>query len=177
MSTNGPDERDAGVRSFFKRGLHWPILVAIVFLSNIALATWVIVTATSDPSFAVEDDYYGKALKWNDEIDQRGRNTALGWTVSVEGEPRIEEGGWCDLRLRVVDRDGAPIGGAQVAMEAIPLARGNDGRSLVLDEVLPGSYVARIEGARFGHWQLRVRVDRAGDIFAERLDAMIGKGG
>jgi nitrogen fixation protein FixH len=181
MSTSRSDHRatprEAGApRSFFKRGLHWPVLVAIVFLSNIALATWVIVKANSDPSFAVEDDYYEKALNWNDEIDQRERNAELGWTVTVEGQPRIAGGGWCDLRLRIVDRDGAPISGAQVKMEAMPVARGDDKHLVALDEVLPGSYVARLENARFGRWQLRVHIDRGEDVFAERLSAMIAKG-
>lgn len=175
MTHAEPAERARGARSFFRRGLHWPLLVAIVFLSNIGLAAWVIVRANSDPSFAVESDYYEKALHWNDVIDQRERNAALGWSVTVEGQPRLDAAGRCDLSLRVVDRDGAPISGATVAMEAIPIARAHDLRTLALDEVSPGSYAARIEHARFGHWQLRVRVERGSDVFTARLGAVIFK--
>lgn len=170
-------EGAGGARTFFGRGLHWPAMVAIVFLGNIGLAAWVIVASSSDPSFAVESDYYEKAINWNDEIDQRERNAALGWSVSVEGTPRLSEAGWCDVTLAVRDRDGSPIDGAVVTLLALPIARAHETFQLTLDPTGPGTYAGRINEARYGRWQLRVRVEHEGDVFTERLEAMIERAG
>ncbi len=161
-------------RGFFRRGLYWPALVAAVFLGNIALATWVLILSGSDPSFAVEENYYEKALNWNDEIDQRQRNAELGWSVALQAAGAPDEMGTSEITLRLDDADGDPLRGATVRAEAFPIARGHDRRELAFDEVAPGAYAGRVERARPGLWELRVAVEHEGDRFTARLGTTIG---
>ena len=49
--------------------------------------------ATSDGSFAVEPDYYQKALHWDDARSAAAENAGLGWTVELDGRRQASAAG------------------------------------------------------------------------------------
>ena len=53
-----------------KRGLWWPIAVAAILATTVAANIWVMMIANDDPSFAIEPDYYRKALAWDTTLAQ-----------------------------------------------------------------------------------------------------------
>ena len=51
----------------------WPLGVVGMLGVSLSVCAFTVVAATSDKSFAVEDDYYAKAVAWDDTAAQRVR--------------------------------------------------------------------------------------------------------
>lgn len=132
--------------------------------ANIAL----MVVATRDPSFAVEPDYYQKALRWDETMAQESRNAALGWSVEmgVDTATRPEP---TRIALRVSDRDGAPVENATVQVTAFHSARANHIVAATLAPTRGGRYTAPLPLDRPGLWELRVRVEQGDRIFTQTI--------
>ncbi len=72
---------------------------------------------------------------------------------------------------RIADRDGRPLTGATVTVEAFASARANRMATVTLTpETTPGAYAATLDGARPGLWELRLRVVRGEQVFTRTLD-------
>jgi nitrogen fixation protein FixH len=155
------------------RGWFWPALVGALLIGGVGANVGLMVAATRDPSFAVERDYYRKALHWDETMAQEATNAALGWSVAVAVEP-AEVPGRARIRARVADREGRPVTGARVAVEAFPSARASHVLSLVLPPDAGGGYAATLELERPGLWELRFRVERDGQVFTRTLVRDLG---
>lgn len=143
--------------------------VAILAVMFVGLGSMAVI-AIDDPSFAVEKDYYQKAVDWDDSVAQREVNERLGWTVTLE---LTAKPGGAEMVAKVRDRDGRVVRGATVDVEAFHNARaGNvvEGR-LQADE--HGSYRLWLPLRRSGLWELRFVVQHGGERFTEviRRDA------
>ena len=95
------------------------VLAAVVIGANLILAYM----AISDPSFAVEEDYYQKALKWDDKRAQDQRNTDLGWTIEFDLAKRRAPDGTLELHARLTDAGGDDIPDARITVETFHNAR------------------------------------------------------
>ena len=152
-----------------KRGMWWPISLAGVLATTVAANIWVAVIANDDPSFAIEPDYYRKAVDWDRRMAQEARNAELGWGATASLEP--QRGGHARLVARITDREGRPLTGATVTVEAFASARANRMATVTLTpETTPGAYAATLDGARPGLWELRLRVVRGEQVFTRTLD-------
>jgi nitrogen fixation protein FixH len=155
------------------KGRAWPWLLAGLLVFGVGVNVGFLIVATGDPSFAVEEDYYGRALRWDDTTREAARNAELGWSVSVEPIPSPKGPGWTDLALSVVDREGTPVTGALVSLEAFHHARAAD--RLRVDLAPSGErYAATLPMRRAGLWELRVRVEKGGTTFTTVLDRELG---
>jgi nitrogen fixation protein FixH len=154
-------------------GRAWPWLLAGLLVFGVGVNVGFLIVATGDPSFAVEEDYYGRALRWDETTREAARNAELGWSVEVDPAPSSRGPGFTDLSLRVVDRDGAPVAGARVSLEAFHHARAGD--KLRADLAAAGDrYGTTLPMRRAGLWQLRVRVERGAETFTTVLDRELG---
>jgi nitrogen fixation protein FixH len=146
----------------------WPAGLVALLVAGVGANVAFMVVATRDPSFAVEPDYYRKALAWDATMAQEARNEALGWGVSVATTPAGRRG---HLRLHaaVADRGGASVGGATVTVEALHGARASQVVVATLAEEAPGRYATELPLRRAGLWELRFRVARGDDVFTRRL--------
>ena len=141
-----------------KRAHAWPIAIAMVLVITVAANLWVMRLASADPSFAIEPDYYAKAVRWDSTLAQEARNRALGWRI-VPALGAFDERDGARLDVRVVDAAGADIRDAVVRVSAFAVAR--SGRRVDLD--LPATslgYGARIPLGYGGEWELRFDVHR-----------------
>jgi len=151
-----------------RRGWYWPVgLVALLLLSAGANIVFMLV-ATGDPSFAVERNYYQKALRWDETMAQAGRNRALGWTIAAGLDTAAAAGGRLRLWARVTDRDGAALHGATVRVEAFPSARAGQVIEAALSPV-EGGYAGLLSAGRPGLWELRFHVARGEAVFTQVL--------
>ena len=66
-----------------KPGMGWPIGVTVILGATIAVNLWVMKIANSDPSFAIEPDYYRKAVHYDSTMAQQRLNASLGWGVEA----------------------------------------------------------------------------------------------
>ncbi len=151
------------------RERRWPTLIAVALLGNVALGVVLIRVAGGDEHFAVEPNYYRKAVDWDSTAAQAERNRALGWEVTPQ-LAALAAGTAPTLHLLVRTGAGAPVIGATVSLEAMPVAYADE----VLRAVLPASDAlgrtsVPVGMARTGLWELRLSVLRGTERFTTNL--------
>jgi len=147
----------------------WPLGVIGTLCVSLSVCTITVIAATSDESFAVEDDYYAKAVAWDDTAAQRVRNEELGWTtetvVTVRG----------DVRIKLHDATGEPMTGARLRIFAFHhAARGDATETAMTETTDPGVYAASCGTPRAGVWQVRIRAESGGAVFTHTVDTLTG---
>ncbi len=157
-----------------KSGRIWPVIIIGLLALNIGIATLTLVLATRDESFAVEPDYYQKAVAWDEHARDREAQARLGWTLKAEVGPADARG----ARLMTATfraRDGASIDGATLSGECfhnavascrVPVTLLPTGRA--------GEYSAVVPMARSGEWTLDLKATAPGGPFEARLDLFAG---
>lgn len=156
-----------------RRGLYWPIGLAALLVGSAAANIALVVITARDASFAVEPDYYAKALAWDETMAQERRNEALGWSLGLRIEPAGERGR-VTVAAGLADRAGAPIQGARVSLEALHNARASRVLTATL-EPRGGGYAAVMPLSRPGLWEFRARVTRGADVFTAILTRDVGE--
>jgi nitrogen fixation protein FixH len=149
------------------RAWYWPAAIVALLVAGAGANIGLMVIATRDPSFAVEPEYYSKAVDWDRTMAQASRNAELGWRVFTRLEPA--SGGRARLRATIQDAGGAPITGAAVAVEAFPSARATQVVTVPLAAEGNGVYGASLPAGRPGLWELRLEVRRGDQRFTETV--------
>jgi nitrogen fixation protein FixH len=145
----------------------WPLAIIGLLVLSAAGNVLLVVTAVGDPSFAVERDYYRKALAWDRTAGQRDRSDALGWSARAQLSAASADQAQLDVWLE--DDHGRPLAGARVAVEAFHNARARDVHVATLSPREAGRYVALVPSARRGLWEVRLTAERGGDTFTTVL--------
>jgi len=143
-----------------KRGTWWPIGISVVLATTVAANIWVAKIASDDPSFAIEQDYYRKAITWDSTLAQGRENVQLGWRLTP-ALAVVPQTGKAELRATLTDSAGVPITGAVVKVSALPVARATEIHEATLAALGAGEYAAELVAQRHGQWELRFDV-RAG---------------
>lgn len=138
-----------------KSGIGWPIGIVCILSATVIGNFAVMRIAKSDPAFAVEPDYYRKAVEFDSTMAQERRNLALGWKVAATMEP-ITETDSARVIVTLRDAESNVLGGAQVAVMARFNARANDTLTAVLTEQAPGRYETTLPITHAGEWEVRV---------------------
>ena len=72
-----------------KPGRRWPWILAGALTVQAAGIITMVTIASSDPSFAVEPDYYQRAVAWDSYAAQREASRALAWRAEVQIYPSL----------------------------------------------------------------------------------------
>jgi nitrogen fixation protein FixH len=142
----------------------WPAIVIGVLALDVAVGIAMMRVADDDPTYAIEPDYYHKAITWDSTVAQAERNRALGWTLA----PTLGARGMgrpAALALQLRDRIGQPIDSAVVRVEAMPVAHANAVVEVTLPGAGQGSYGAPVTIAEPGLWEFRLMARRGEDRF------------
>jgi nitrogen fixation protein FixH len=154
-----------------RRAWIWPVSIATVLVTTMTFNIVLMMVARQDESFAIEPDYYAKAVAWDATMAQERRNAALGWsatsTLALAGPATT---GRLSIVLR--DRFGASVTSAVVHVEAIPNAHATERIALDLSETEAGRYVVPVASTRGGEWELRVMAERVTDRFTTHVRTM-----
>lgn len=148
-----------------QKGWYWPWLVAGLMAVVIGANLVLIYLATSDPSFAVEEDYYQKALAWDDRRAQDLKNSELGWTLDFAVASNRSADGSVTIDAVLRDAEGRSIGDASVRLEAFHNARAAYILRTAMKRSGDGSYRASLPMRRPGLWEFRFEVTRGGERF------------
>lgn len=139
----------------------WPAIVVGLLVLGAGANIGLLIVATHDPSFAVEPDYYEKAVHWDDKRAQDAVNLALGWRAEVEAEPVLDRGRpAARVVVHLADREGRPVEGAAVTLETFHLARAADVLHGSLRAGAAGDYEVVLPLRRAGLWEFRLDVVR-----------------
>src|SRR5215207_10712207 len=111
--------------------------------------------AIDDPHFALEPNYYDKAVHWDRTQSEARNSAALGLELTLTQPLALAADGSLELELRVTDRERVVQSEAVVELEAFPNAYASLVERLTLNETSPGVYRARLSGRTTGLWELR----------------------
>ena len=140
----------------------WPLGIVAMLAANAAAQGILYYKATHDPGFAIEKDYYRRALAYDAHAAEERASAALGWSAAVDVDAR-------SIALRLAGRDGRPIDGATVHVEAFANARAADVQRLACASLGAGRYEARVDCARPGEWIVRIEVEKDGQRFLDEV--------
>lgn len=147
-----------------KPGMGWPIGVAVILGATVAANIVVMRLASSDPSFAIEPDYYKKAVAFDSTMAAESRSLTLGWSATST----IVANATSDrpvVSVTLVDSLRQPIVGATVTITALANARANEVLSATLRESAPGRYDGTLAATFAGQWEVRVNAVRGAQHF------------
>ena len=74
-------------------GWWWPWFVVALLVATAGGQGIMLYAATHDPTFAIEPDYYQKAVAFDTTIQQERGNLALGWTATARAAATQYGGG------------------------------------------------------------------------------------
>jgi hypothetical protein len=162
-----------------KRGSGWPIAITVILGLTVAANVWIAVVAGDDPSFAIEPDYFHKAVTWDSTLAQARKNAQLGWRLESKlaaFDPRLG----ARLSVTLVDSAGTPISDAIVHVSALYNARANQIFSATLAspvDAQAADYTAQLPVTHAGEWELRFQVVRGGKTFTTtaRVEAIAAR--
>jgi nitrogen fixation protein FixH len=148
-----------------KKGTLWPVIITGALAVHVVASLVVVSIATSDASYAVEENYYQKALHWDDKRAQDRTNDSLGWSIDFSVTPPEKPGEKAILELQLEEREGSPLNGAVASVEAFHNARSGDILRVQLTPAGDGIYRASFPAERNGRWELRFTVEHDGNRF------------
>jgi nitrogen fixation protein FixH len=160
------------VSPFIRKDRVWPTIVLTVLGGYVAFGLIAARVASHDPNFAIEPDYYRKAVAWDSTLAQARRSAALGWRLTPTLGP-IGDGTAAPLAVDLRDSTGAVVAGARVSVEARPIAHADDVVRATLTARDDGAYATRLPLERAGLWELHVDATRGADRYETtvRMDA------
>jgi len=142
-----------------KNGAYFPYMLIGLLLISVGSNVYLLVRATNDPSFAVEPDYYEKAVEWDALQEAKAASDRLGWKAEVDATRD-------EIIVRLEDAAGIPVEGAVVHVVAFHNARAGDRRRAQLAEEGQGVYRMNGPFERPGLWEMRISAVRDEDHFS-----------
>jgi len=133
----------------------------LVFAVNIAFIVLSLKTFTGE----VVDDPYSRGVAYNEVIEERAVQAALGWTAALG--VRAGETAGTRVTMNLTDAEGAPVLGAEVSIMFRRSTHDGEDTQVSLTEQAPGSYIGEVDLPGAGTWDARGQITRGED---ERLD-------
>jgi nitrogen fixation protein FixH len=144
-------------------GRFWPWLAAGLLAATVAKYAIVLAVIAGDPSIAIEEDYYERAVAWDDERAARSASAALGWSARIEIVAAPGLPGRAEARIELLDVAG--IFHQARAAEAIEVTSTSSAE---------GFHRLAIPGARTGAWRVEIEATRDGERFIEERTVLFG---
>lgn len=148
------------------RALFWAAVPVLLLGASVAGVGTMVSIAVHDPGFALEKNYYDRAVHWDREREQEETNARLGYEVTLALRPARDG---VELEVALADRGRVPLSGAEVKVEAFANARARERRLLTLLPEPDGRYRALLGHARAGLWEFRFDVRAAGEHFTRTV--------
>jgi nitrogen fixation protein FixH len=155
------------------RGWFWAAVPAVLLAASMAGVGTLAAIAARDPGFALEENYYERAVKWDRIEEQRLANERLGYRLSLTLEPGP---GGVEVVVRPTDRDGVALNTAEIRVVAFANARAADRRRLSLRPASDGSFRGALADARPGLWEFRCDLQVGGEHFTQVMRADVSTG-
>ena len=143
----------------------WPTIVIALLFSQLAICLVTVYFAISDPSFAVEPNYYARAQNWDRTKATVQMSRALGWesTLDISSTPNVV--GERIVTLKIKDRHGENIENATVFMTAFHHARPGEASQIGMQPTSSGKFTAMIPMRKDGLWEFQITTRVADNVF------------
>jgi hypothetical protein len=151
----------------------WPWVPVVLLTTMVGGLLFMAKIATDDPGFAVEKDYYKKAVAWDDHRAQLAENGRLGWKLSLQTKA---SGGDMELVAKLTDDRGRAVPGARVRVEAFANARAGHIVSAELSSAPDGTLRGKLPLYRAGLWEFRFSAEQNGARFTKIIRQDVAEG-
>jgi hypothetical protein len=132
--------------------------------------------AIDDPSFALEPDYYDKAVHWDRSQAEARASEALGFQLTPVRTLTLGADGSVEVELSLRDRHGSALSSAEIRLEAFPNAAAARVERRRLQELEPGIYRTTLRHGTTGLWELRFAVSHGAARYSQVLRLEVSKG-
>ncbi|NUN16199.1 MAG: FixH family protein [Myxococcales bacterium] len=159
-----------------RTGWQWPVLIVLLLMIPVVGNLVLVMKATGDPSFVIEEDYYRKAVLWDQTMAQQEKNHQLRWALELTTKPGDTAYAPTTVSLVLKDAHGEPIRDASIRVEGFHNARAAHVAAATASETTDGFYQAQLDLRRSGLHEFNVHVVRGSDIFTYKTqkDVMVG---
>jgi len=151
-----------------RRGTLWALVPVALLVASTSGLLLMASIARNDPGFALEANYYERAVRWDAQQVEWAENERLGYRVALE---TLATPDGVELRVTPLDRTGARLGVAVVKADAFANARAGDVRHLTLRANADGTHSGLLAPARPGLWEFRFTLLREGERFTQTVRA------
>ena len=165
-----PARQPQKITRSFREKLVWPGIVFGLIATSMTLMTITLTLAVSDPSFGVEEDYYAKAVAWDETAELRASSDALGWSADVSISDVVDGKGERSVTVLLTDAEGLPVDASPTKAVVFHHARRTETFELRLVRIAPGRFAAGAPLTREGLWQVRLRFEADNDVFLITTD-------
>lgn len=152
-----------------KQGRLWPWMVVGLLLSGVGLNIYMVVVAVRDPSFAVEQNYYQKALSWDKIMAQERVNVQLGWNIALQTKVVQDKGGRMLLQAHIQDKQGHTVPNTKIQVEAFHNARSQHRMQRDLVRTPQNLHHTTLPFSRKGIWLFHFTVSRGNQRFTQQI--------
>lgn len=159
-----------------RSGTVWAWVPALLLGSMLLGLGTLAYIAIDDPHFALEPNYYDKAVHWDRAQSEARDGAALGLALTLTKPLALAMDGTLEVEVRITDHERALLSPAVVQLEAFPNAYASRVEQVTLSEVSPGVYRARLRGHAHGLWELRFTVAKGNLRFHESIRRDVAKG-
>ncbi|NIR59082.1 MAG: nitrogen fixation protein FixH, partial [Gammaproteobacteria bacterium] len=186
MGLIGAHRERLRARSEARAGFHWAPAAIVAFLVAVVSADALLILIAErglPPGLAervlpagadarrvssgfpgvVYRDYQEKEQRYNEHLRRLERQRARGWQVRKGWRDAPVAGAAAAFEVRVADRDGRPVSGAEVRGRFLRPADSRLDRAFEMDETAPGAYRAHVRLPRPGLWRLVLVIERGKD--------------
>jgi len=158
-----------------KPEVRWPLFIIGLLVLQVGLGIFFFLKATSDPSFAVEENYYQKAVNWEEKQAQDRKNAELGWTLKQSVGTVNDDLTSRTLTAELLSLEEGPITGATVRVETFHNVRAGDILKAELEETAPGQYEVQLPMLRPGLWEIRFTAQLGSERFTHTARAHVAR--
>ena len=152
------------LNTFLAGGRIWAWVPVLLLGGLLGTQLTVLHYVLEDPSFALESDYYRKAVSWDAQRELERASAALGWQAQLTATPAPQG---TRLRLQLKDAGAGPLSAAAVRLQAFANARAAQQFEVALAQTAPGVYEGNLPSAANGVWEFRLQATRGAARFAK----------
>jgi hypothetical protein len=151
----------------------WPLFIVGLLSISIFAASYTFVAANSGAGAQVVEDYYQRALDWDEEVNRRQNAERMGWNLTVTVSDTVQNG----LRavyLDITDDSGLALEGVYGTVRAYRPHLSNAVAEVPLVAVSEqaGRYRQMLPAAATGLWDFELRARTNGEpvFMKKRID-------
>ncbi|MEO1584298.1 MAG: FixH family protein [Planctomycetota bacterium] len=161
-------------RRSFRDVLVWPGIIFGLISISMTLMTITFVLAITDSSFGLEEDYYAKAVAWDDTSSILARSNSLGWSAAITISDSLDERGNRGVMIVLTDSQGDNVDASLVEAMTFHHARRTETLAPTFARIGPGRFSAGAPLTRPGIWQFRLRFEKGSEVFLVKSDVVAG---
>jgi nitrogen fixation protein FixH len=159
----------------------WVVGLLVIVIAGVLINMRMLWNVFHHPTRLLDENYSVKGhnqydAKW---VQQQAERSTLGWHASLHSPQRLQNdplavedairfilvANPAQLKLELIDRDGKPVQGGQVAINAQWPGDPNFDASLSLHETGSGLYEGNMTFPRSGNWDILIKVTQNDRIF------------